>query len=110
MSWGAQNRSKDAKTLSVGRGTSEKPELDLWPIQQYLGLIAPAGHGARRACVNRAAPSGWQWAPRRPGGAPGVHKKKRVPTTGAAIARPGVHLRPSWHRIFNDLVPLTHGG
>jgi hypothetical protein len=44
--------------------------------KQYLGLIA-AGHGARRACVNRAAPSGWQWAPRRPGGAgvPGVLKK-----------------------------------
>ena len=47
--------------------------------KQYLGLIAPAGHGARRACVNRAAPSGWQWAPRRPGGAHGVHSKKRVP-------------------------------
>jgi hypothetical protein len=32
-----------------------------------------------RACVNRTAPSGWQWAPRRPGGAHGVHSKKRVP-------------------------------
>jgi hypothetical protein len=24
--------------------------------KQYLGMIAPAGHGARRACVNRAPP------------------------------------------------------
>jgi hypothetical protein len=38
MSWGAQNRPKDAKTPSAGRGMSEKPELDLWPVQQY-GLI-----------------------------------------------------------------------
>jgi hypothetical protein len=35
MSWGAQNRSKDAKTPSVGRGMSEKPEPGLWPIQPY---------------------------------------------------------------------------
>jgi hypothetical protein len=28
--------------------------------KQHLGLIAPAGHGARRTCVNQAAPSGWQ--------------------------------------------------
>jgi hypothetical protein len=66
--------------------------------KQYFGLIAPAGHGARRACVNRAAPSSCQWAPRRPG--------------GAATARLGVPSRPSpaWHRTSNDLVPLTHGG
>jgi hypothetical protein len=35
MSWGAQNRSKDAKTPSGSRGRSEKPELDLWPVQPY---------------------------------------------------------------------------
>jgi hypothetical protein len=35
MNWGAQNRSKDAKTPSTPRGWSEKPELDLWPVQQY---------------------------------------------------------------------------
>jgi hypothetical protein len=35
MSWGAQNRSKDAKTPSVGRGMSENPEPDLRPVQQY---------------------------------------------------------------------------
>jgi hypothetical protein len=36
MSWRAQSRSKDAKTPSTPRGRSEKPELDLWPIQQYV--------------------------------------------------------------------------
>jgi hypothetical protein len=36
MSWGAQNRSKDAKTPSVARVLSENPELDLWPIQPYM--------------------------------------------------------------------------
>jgi hypothetical protein len=36
MSWGAQNRSKDAKTHSAGRAMSEKPELDLWPVQPYV--------------------------------------------------------------------------
>jgi hypothetical protein len=35
MSWRAQNRSKDAKTPSVGRGMSENPEPGLWPIQPY---------------------------------------------------------------------------
>jgi hypothetical protein len=36
MSWRAQSRSKDAKTPSVAGGRSEKPELDLRPVQQYL--------------------------------------------------------------------------
>jgi hypothetical protein len=36
MSWGAQSRSKDAKTPSAGRGMSEKTELNLWPIQLYI--------------------------------------------------------------------------
>jgi hypothetical protein len=35
MSWGAQNRSKDAKTPSVAGGRSDKPELDRCPIQPY---------------------------------------------------------------------------
>ena len=39
MSWGAQNRSKDAKTPSVGRAMSDKPELDRCPVQPY-----PAQH------------------------------------------------------------------
>jgi hypothetical protein len=33
MSWRAKNRSKDAKTPSVGRDMSKKPELDSCPIQ-----------------------------------------------------------------------------
>jgi hypothetical protein len=33
MSWGAQNRSKDAKTPSASRGMSEKPKLELCGIQ-----------------------------------------------------------------------------
>jgi hypothetical protein len=40
MSWGAQNRSKDAKTPSAGRGMSEKPELGLRPVQQYTRPIS----------------------------------------------------------------------
>jgi hypothetical protein len=36
MSWRAQSRSKDAKTPSAARALSEKPELDLWPVQPYL--------------------------------------------------------------------------
>jgi hypothetical protein len=40
MSWGAQNRSKDAKNPSVGRGMSDKPELDRCPVQAYInGLL-----------------------------------------------------------------------
>jgi hypothetical protein len=35
MSWGAQNRSKDAKTPSVAGVRSDKPELDCCPIQPY---------------------------------------------------------------------------
>jgi hypothetical protein len=35
MSWGAQNRSKDAKTPSVSRGRSKKTEPDCFPIQPY---------------------------------------------------------------------------
>jgi hypothetical protein len=35
MSWGAQNRSEDTKTPSVGRGMSKKPEPDCCPVQPY---------------------------------------------------------------------------
>jgi hypothetical protein len=33
MSWGAQNRSKDAKIPSAGLAMSQKPELDCRPVQ-----------------------------------------------------------------------------
>jgi hypothetical protein len=41
MSWGAQSRSKDAKTPSTPRGRSENPEPGLWPAQPYptLGIL-----------------------------------------------------------------------
>jgi hypothetical protein len=39
MSWGAQSRSKDAKTPSAGRAMSEKPELDRCPIQPYQAAL-----------------------------------------------------------------------
>jgi hypothetical protein len=39
MSWGAQNRSEDAKTRSAACALSETPELDLWPVQQYVVLL-----------------------------------------------------------------------
>jgi hypothetical protein len=35
MSWGAQNRSKDAKKSSQSPAMSDKPEPGLWPIQPY---------------------------------------------------------------------------
>jgi hypothetical protein len=35
MSWGAQNRSEDAKTPSVAGGRSDKPEPVSWPVQPY---------------------------------------------------------------------------
>jgi hypothetical protein len=35
MSWGAQNRSKDAKTPSVGLAMLIKPELGCCPVQPY---------------------------------------------------------------------------
>jgi hypothetical protein len=38
MSWGAQNRSKDAKTPSVAGVRSDKPELGSCPVQPYLWL------------------------------------------------------------------------
>jgi hypothetical protein len=38
MSWGAQNRSEDAKTPGVAGVRSEKPELDRCPIQPYTYL------------------------------------------------------------------------
>ena len=45
MSWRAQSRYKDAKTPSVGRGMSEKPELGLWPIQPYGWIGQQPGSG-----------------------------------------------------------------
>jgi hypothetical protein len=35
MNWGAQNRSKDAKTPSGSRGRSRNPKLALCGIQPY---------------------------------------------------------------------------
>jgi hypothetical protein len=44
MSWGAQNRSKDAKTPSVAGVWSKNPELDCCPVQPYPpGVAAWAG-------------------------------------------------------------------
>jgi hypothetical protein len=80
MSWRAQSRSKDATTPSVGRAISEKPELDLRPVQPYaVGgremLLRSEGWGQRavlvwyvvlrRPCTARFAAStsdgGWRW-------------------------------------------------
>jgi hypothetical protein len=43
MSWGAQNRSKDAKTPSASRGMSENPNLELCGIQPYSWLHGYSG-------------------------------------------------------------------
>jgi hypothetical protein len=48
MSWGAQNRSEDAKTPSGSRGRSQKPEPDCCPIQPYR-RAAPVDLSQRRA-------------------------------------------------------------
>jgi hypothetical protein len=50
MSWGAQNRSKDAKTPSAAPAMSRKPELALCGIQPYalLARMLPFRLGAHR--------------------------------------------------------------
>jgi hypothetical protein len=50
MSWRAQSRSKDAKTPSVALALSEKPELDLWPVQQYHHTKCTKKRGLRTNC------------------------------------------------------------
>jgi hypothetical protein len=69
MSWGAQNRSEDAKTPSAGRAMSENPELDRCPIQPYevsadksASISNQAGHRVPLTylCV---APPGWDRQP-----------------------------------------------
>jgi hypothetical protein len=40
MSWGAQNRSKDAKTPSVAGGRSRKPKPALCGIQPYWQFVS----------------------------------------------------------------------
>jgi hypothetical protein len=48
MSWGAQNRSKDAKTPSVARALSRKPKLALCGIQPFLDQVVPKGRCRRQ--------------------------------------------------------------
>jgi hypothetical protein len=55
MSWGAQNRSKDAKTPNVARALSEKPQLELCGIQPYSASRLPGVRG--RACAQAASAS-----------------------------------------------------
>jgi hypothetical protein len=43
MSWGAQSRSKDAKTRSAAGGRSEKPEAGLWPMANPAIPMQDAG-------------------------------------------------------------------
>ena len=45
MSWGAQNRSEDAKTPSASRGMSKKTELGCCPVQPYIGVVAKTHAG-----------------------------------------------------------------
>jgi hypothetical protein len=47
MNWGAQNRSKDAKTPSAGLAMSKNPEPGLWPVQPYSFSITNRAAGAR---------------------------------------------------------------
>jgi hypothetical protein len=66
MSWGAQNRSKDAKTPSVAGGRSRKPKLALCGIQPHLKvvrkkigglLLAPSSPPPARTPAHTRAPS-----------------------------------------------------
>jgi hypothetical protein len=100
------------------------PGLALNPA--FATSSAPRGQTAhstsvgspQRATGPPAAPVSTGPPPRVGSGLPGGRgeplasktKQKRVLAVGAAIARLGVPSRPSWHRSFNDLVPLTHGG
>jgi hypothetical protein len=53
MSWGAQNRSKDAKNPSVAGVRSQKPEPGLWPVQPYSFRLTVLFYRYRpnRACL-----------------------------------------------------------
>jgi hypothetical protein len=60
MSWGAQNRSNDAKTPSVGLAMLIKPELGCCPVQPYdygaiMGLVIGTTGMQRRTRVGKWA-------------------------------------------------------
>jgi hypothetical protein len=56
MSWRAQNRSKDAKTPSVGLAMLIKPELDCCPVQPYVTPVdLHSVHWSLRSKISRSA-------------------------------------------------------
>jgi hypothetical protein len=58
MSWGAQNRSKDAKTPSAGRAMSRNPKPELCGIQRYCLVRAHAIGFNQAACSCDELPQG----------------------------------------------------
>lgn len=92
---------------------------------------APSGGAHPAGCARSTPPQRGQTVPRsdRPGGprgpprlcqpgrplglaagSPASIKKTSPRRWSTTLQDLGVPSRPSWHRIFNDLVPLTHGG
>jgi hypothetical protein len=62
MSWGAQSRSKDAKTPSVAGGRSKKPEPGCCPIQPYLKVYADSKADAGEVYQMKGDPAKRLWA------------------------------------------------
>jgi hypothetical protein len=82
MSWGAQNRSKDAKTPSESPAMSRKPKLAFWLIQRYfLGsfLAGFLGGGARHFLI----PFFWRFSVRVRGVYKRTHEIMRKKHLGA---------------------------
>jgi hypothetical protein len=60
MSWGAQNRSEDAKTPGVAGVRSDKPEPGCCPIQPYMLMQHKSkGKGQRPETCRRRRASGY---------------------------------------------------
>jgi hypothetical protein len=61
MSWGAQNRSKDAKTPGVAGVRSDKPEPVSCPVQPYVGEAPKWDSGSTWFGMPNALVAGLGW-------------------------------------------------
>jgi hypothetical protein len=90
MSWGARNRSKDAKTPSAGLAMSQKPELDCRPVQPQ--------QGSRRKKNN-------------PGGGQGPGKRRRLLFVALALGQQptgtAIQVPQPWSLLTADVLSIT---
>jgi hypothetical protein len=102
MSWGAQNRSKGAKTPSGSRAMSRKPKLALCGIQLYLlmGLKCPLSIYTPSALCRSGHP------PRTPSAALAVFNQKTGPCKKPSLAGktfPSPKLEPQTPYLTNPI-------